>query len=669
MSNSSALILSANAIKGLFELSTHEKKTFEVNLQLQVINIRKCDQNKKGSACEMFTATLSDSKGKYNGFIIFSNEGSETLEESDIIYVPSITPAKINNQKSRVFIVKKYKIITKGAEIFGDPELIKDGEEKEDERMIIENSVHTTGVSTSTAGNFTNYVASGHHGHNNQNSYTSINSITTTKIKKEFDVEEEDINTLNRCRENSNKGALSNSANNSSNLKGKYYTPLSLLTTFSKDFQILVRVLKKSDLKTFNSSPNKSGGTLFSFNVLDEEGNEMQVTCFNKAVQKFYNTIAENKIFEITGGYVKINNQKFTSVKSEYKIVIDENSQVVEKMDDGSIQHQKYNFVKISQLAQVPLYSVVDCIGYVLEVGDLILKNTKNGEQPMKKIVLVDTSDSKIEFTLWRVFAHREVLQNQVIALKNVKVGEFNGRNISTFEESGVLVDPSMMKEAAELRLYIETCPREKIDTFKNISLPTEKAAPEDKAAPSVLFIKDVLDMIDDVINDDKLPISRIKATVTQMMHNDKNFYGGCEDIRCKKKLSKDTYNWSCISCNKSYDKPTYYYTLSIRVKDCSSEHWIDIFGNVAEKLLKITAEDYKDLLQERDQFKLQEITSAIEFKTFYFYVKPKLHFYNSVPKKKLYAYKIEVVDPVVESKRLIKSLTSEIAKLKLSGM
>jgi replication factor A1 len=665
MSNSSALILSANAIKGLFELSTHEKKTFEVNLQLQVINIRKCDQNKKGSACEMFTATLSDSKGKYNGFIIFSNEGAETLEESDIIYVPSITPAKINNQKSRVFIVKKYKIITKGAEIFGDPELIKDGEEKDDERMIFENSGQTSGFQQPTAGNLGIYSVSGQHGQNIHNNYTPI-TLSSPRIKREFDQEEEDINTFNRTRD---KGTISNSTTNSANLKGKYYTPLSLLTTFSKDFQILVRVLKKSDLKTFNSSPNKSGGTLFSFNVLDEEGNEMQVTCFNKAVQKFYNTIAENKIFEITGGYVKINNQKFTSVKSEYKIVIDENSQVVEKMDDGSIQHQKYNFVKINQLAQVPLYSVVDCIGYVLEVGDLILKNTKNGEQPMKKIVLVDTSDSKIEFTLWRVFAHREVLQNQVIALKNVKVGEFNGRNISTFEESGVLVDPSMMKEAAELRLYIETCPREKIDTFKNISLPTEKAAPEDKAAPSVLFIKDVLDMIDDVINDDKLPISRIKATVTQMMHNDKNFYGGCEDIRCKKKLSKDTYNWSCISCNKSYDKPTYYYTLSIRVKDCSSEHWIDIFGNVAEKLLKITAEDYKDLLQERDQFKLQEITSAIEFKTFYFYVKPKLHFYNSVPKKKLYAYKIEVVDPVVESKRLIKSMSSELAKIKQSGI
>jgi replication factor A1 len=591
MSTSGTLELSKSAIHTLFELTTSEKKTFEVNMKLQVINIRKCDANRKNSNHEMYTATLSDSETKYNGFILFGTDSAEVAEDGDVILVMSVTPAKINTQKSRVFIVKKFSIINKSVELIGEPELIKDDEERE------------TGIMDNT------------------NIYT--------QPKKEA-------------------------------RRGKYYSPLSLLTTFSKDFQILVRVIKKSDLKTFNSSPNKSGGTLFSFNILDEEGTEMQVTCFNKAVQKFYALIAENKIFEITGGYVKINNQKYSSIKSEYKIVIDENSQVIEMMDDGSIQHQKYNFVKISELATVPLYSVVDCIGYVLEVGELLLKNTKNGEQAMKKIILADTSNSKIEFTLWRVFAYREVKSGQVLALKNVKVGEFNGRNISTFEESGVLADPGLMLEASNLRYYIESNKNE-IENFKNVSLPAPKESSDSLALPHVHLIKDVLEMIDDVINDDKLPISRIKATVTQMMHNDKNFYGGCEDLRCKKKLTKETYNWSCMSCNKSYDKPTYYYTLSIRVKDCSSEHWIDIFGNVAEKLIKITAEEYKDLLQGRDPSKLKEITQAVEFKTFFFYVKPKLHFYNSVPKKKLYAYKIEVVDPISDSKRLTKFLSSQL--------
>ena len=57
----------------------------------------------------------------------------------------------------------------------------------------------------------------------------------------------------------------------------------------------------------------------------------MQCTCFNKAVDKFFNIITEGKIYEIKGGYVKINDKKFTTIKSDYKIVLDENSVITEK--------------------------------------------------------------------------------------------------------------------------------------------------------------------------------------------------------------------------------------------------------------------------------------------------------------------------------------------------
>ena len=627
--------LSANAIYDLFDLNATEKKTYEVEMNLQILNIKICDStsHQKGGNSEMFTATLSDSKFKYNGFIIFKVTDSEPLKDGDVIKVITVTPANLKSQKSRVFIVKKYELISKGGEVIGDPELIKD----EGDIARAKDKVNQI-KSECEDDNFM-------HDLDEAPSRTKRSDDKISKINKIMNFMADDDLDINTPVKNP---------------RNKFYTPLKQLTTFSKDFRIYVRVIKKSDLKTFNSSPNKNGGTLFSFVILDEEGNEMQVTCFNKAVQKFYNVIHENKVFEISGGYVKINDKKFSSVKSDYKIVIDENSKVMEIQDDGSIQHQKFMFTKIADLVNAPLYSVVDCIGYVLEVGEKIIKNTKNGEQPMKKVIIADTSDCKIEFTLWRVFAHKEVNVGEVIALKNVKIGEFNGRNISTFEESGVITNP-MIREATEVRYYIEN--HKKLDTLKNLSVPavSQKESNENNFLPTVFYMKDVLDLLDDVIADDKLPMSRIKATVTQMMHNDKNFYGGCEDQRCKKKLQQETYNWVCLSCNKSYPKPTYYYTLSIRVKDCSSEHWIDIFGSVAEKLMKITAEEYKELLNDRDENKLRQISSNIEFKTFFFYVKPKLHFYNSIPKKKLYAYKVEAIDCTAEIKRMTKALATQL--------
>ena len=151
------------------------------------------------------------------------------------------------------------------------------------------------------------------------------------------------------------------------------YTSLKQLTTFSRDFIIYVRILKKSSIKIFNSNnnmnnPNKHTGKLFSFIVLDKDENEMQCTCFNKAADKFFNIITEGKIYEIKGGYVKINDKKFTTIKSDYKIVLDENSVITEKKDDGRIKSYNLKIVTISEIQNLNLYSVIDLCATVLEI-------------------------------------------------------------------------------------------------------------------------------------------------------------------------------------------------------------------------------------------------------------------------------------------------------------
>jgi hypothetical protein len=120
--------LSANAILDLFELNSSEKKVYEVDMNLQILNIKSCDSSgqTKGGSNEMFTATLSDSKFKYNGFIIFKCTDSDAINETDIIRVINVTPANLKSQKSRVFIIKKYELISKGGDLLGEPELIKD---------------------------------------------------------------------------------------------------------------------------------------------------------------------------------------------------------------------------------------------------------------------------------------------------------------------------------------------------------------------------------------------------------------------------------------------------------------------------------------------------------------------------------------------------------------
>ena len=373
------------------------------------------------------------------------------------------------------------------------------------------------------------------------------------------------------------------------------YTSLKQLTTFSRDFIILIRVTKKSEIKTFESRSNAMGnsqGKLFYFIVLDRDGNEMQCTCFNKAVDKFFDIIEEDQTYEIKGGYV--------------------------------------------------LYSIVDLCVVVLNVGEKMIKNTRNGSQPLKKIVVGDVSKYKIEISLWRVHSDTNVKFGDILLINNVKIGEYKGRTLTTFDETCIKINPPLTNEyVKELDEFIQKydIKNEFLDLENNSEMKTETK--EESENYNSVHIRDVLESLDEF--EDVKDLSKVTAIVTQILHNEKNYYLGCSDRNCKRKLKLegDSDEYICPNCRKSTKTPTYYYTLSLRVKDASTE--------------------YKNILESRDEEKLRELTHKVEFKVFNFWVKPKIQTYNTVSKKKLYAYRIEPYNEKTEAHKLVKYLLKEI--------
>ena len=444
------------------------------------------------------------------------------------------------------------------------------------------------------------------------------------------------------------------------------YTSLKQLTTFSRDFMILIRVTKKSEIKTFetrnNSMGTQSQGKLFYFIVLDRDGNEMQCTCFNKAVDKFFDIIEEDETYEIKGGYIKLNDKKYTRIKSDYKIVLDENSKITKKFDNGTIKKNNMNIVRIKDIQNMNLYSIVDLCVVVLNVGEKMIKNTRNGSQPLKKIVVGDVSKYKIEISLWRVHSDTNVKFGDILLINNVKIGEYKGRTLTTFDETCIKINPPITNEyVKELDDFLQKneLKGEWLDLENTSEMKTETKEESDNYTS--VHIRDVLESLDEY--EDVSNLSKVTAIVTQILHNEKNFYLGCSDRNCKRKLKLegDSDEYICPNCRKSTKTPTYYYTLSLRVKDASTEYWIDIFGKTAESIMKCTAEEYKNILESRDEEKLKEITHKVEFKVFNFWVKPKIQTYNTVSKKKLYAYRIEPYNEKVEAHKLVKYLLKEI--------
>ena len=597
--------LEEDSIKSLFEIKigNENKQDFTISKNFLIIQLKKMRKNDK----DMYTATFRDKSLKYNGFLFTNIIPNEEPKENSLINVKSISPRYISNNLNKVFIIKKYKIILQYFNIDILPKAIPFKE--------LNDTI-------------------------NQNKNNNHHNDIIIDINK--DVKNYNIN------ENISKDT-------------PIYTSLNQLTTFSKDFIIYVRILKKSDIKLFNSNNlnNRQVGKYFYFIVLDIDGNEMQCICFNKSVDQFYNIISEGKIYEIKGGYIKLNEKKFTTIKSDYKIILDENSKIIEKKDDGKIKEKTtLKITKISEIQNIKLYSILDLCAIVLEIGEKAIRHTRNGDQPMKKLIIGDISKYKIEFSLWRIHASIEVKVSDILLIKNAKVGEFNGKNLSTYDETTIQINPSnSIKEVFELDNFIKNYKGEfnELEDLNELFQKKFKEKVDEKY--NISYIKDTLDSIDAI--DEVNSFSKICATVTQIIHNEKNYYMGCSDRNCKRKLIFDNEKnkYSCPNCKRLYDNPTYYYTLSLRVKDASCEHWIDIFGKTAESIMKMTAEEYKNILKDKNIYKLKEISNMIEFKQFYFWVKPKLQMYNTTSKKKLYAFKIESVDNKIESKKIIKYL------------
>jgi replication factor A1 len=589
--------LTRNGIQEIFRTEIGGNKVLiDVDVTLQVVSFKHSESNKDGKV--ILTCSLSDSSFKYGGFIFVKDD--RNLKNLDIVRLRSINHQTMSDKVSHAFIVKKYEIVNSNQkELIGKPEFYKEQNVQAEETKI-------------------------------NNNFNNMN-----------------INHNNRLSENSNRNF------NSSN--DKVYMPLSNLTPFSQNFTILVRITKRpTELKTYSNQ--KGQGKILNFNIIDKDNTEMQITAFNDVAEKVHKEIEENKVYEIRGGQVKINDKKFSTLKSEYRLILDAASQISEVNDNGSIKDCHFDFVSIDRIAELPTNCLVDVIGYVTEASEKSTVKTKNGEMGIRRMKIADSSETQIDVSLWRDLANIEdIKQGVIIAFKNLRVGEYQGKNLNSLDDTVVKIDPNL-DEANEIRCFL--------NNFSGKLKSLQGSSSEARAHSDITAnLKTVIDAFDQY-DDKSMPVFRVKCYVTNFKNEERNFYPGCPE--CKRKSIEETYGYICSSdaCGKKFDKPTYYYSFSVRVKDYSSEYWVDVFGNLAEKITKMNSEDYRNLILEGDNTKLNNLISEVEHQQLYFSLKPKIQTYNNQQKKRLSAYRIDLIDKSNESRRLADEFISILSKI-----
>ena len=214
---------------------------------------------------------------------------------------------------------------------------------------------------------------------------------------------------------------------------------------------------------------------LFNIELLDVTGGEIRGTFFKENCEKWFpilelgkvreitdllceylsyqhdNTCTHAQVYTFSGGQLKVADRKFNNLKSDYEISFNQYTEINPSSggdDDASIKLVQYHFTQIGDLANAALNATVDVLVVVRAASECseIVSQKLGGKVLYKRdLTVYDASGCECRLTLWGDKAQADTdLVNHILAFKSVRVGEYNGRNLSVGQSSSFEVDPDI---------------------------------------------------------------------------------------------------------------------------------------------------------------------------------------------------------------------------------
>uniref|UniRef100_A0A7N0SWG1 Replication protein A subunit n=1 Tax=Kalanchoe fedtschenkoi TaxID=63787 RepID=A0A7N0SWG1_KALFE len=410
--------------------------------------------------------------------------------------------------------------------------------------------------------------------------------------------------------------------------------PIAALNPYQGRWAIKARVTAKGDLRRYNNA--KGDGKVFSFDLLDSEGGEIRVTCFNAVVDRFYDVIEAGKVYVISKGSLKPAQKNFNHLKNEWEIFLEATSVVDLCPDeDRSIPEQQFSFIPISDIENAENNAIIDIMGVVVSANPSVPILRKNGLETQKRTInMKDTSGRTVELTLWGDFCNKEGQQIQemlgsgsfpVLAVKAGKVSDFSGKSVGTISASQLFINPNF-PEVHTLRQWFDR------DGKNSASLPISKDLTSGGARTEM-----------------RKAISHIKdeSLACPLMIGDR---------QCNKKvIHSGNSRWQCERCSQEVDECDYRYLLQAQIQDHSGLTWITAFQEAGQELLGCSAKElYLMKHEDQDDIKFEGIIKACLFNEYLFNLKIKEETYGEEQKVKITVVKVDRVNYCAESQYLL---------------
>ncbi|KAK8695003.1 hypothetical protein V6N13_072545 [Hibiscus sabdariffa] len=438
--------------------------------------------------------------------------------------------------------------------------------------------------------------------------------------------------------------------------------PLVSLNPYQGNWTIKVRLTSKGNMRTYKNA--RGEGCVFNVELTDEDGTQIQATMFNEAARKFYEKFQLGKVYYISRGTLKVANKQFKTVKNDYEMTLNDNSVVEEASEEETfIPETKFNFVPIDQLGPyVNGRELVDIIGVVQSVTAVsnIKRKIDNENIPKRDMIVADETKKTVVVSLWNELANnvgQELFnladKSPIVAIKSLKVSDFQGVSLSTLGKSTVVINPDV-SEAKKLRSWYDS--EGKGSSMANIGMGL---SPSRSGARSMYTDRVSLSDItgNQSLGDEKPAFFSIKAFVSLIRPEQAMWYRGCKT--CNKKVTQAIGSgYWCEGCQKNDEECNLRYIMVSKISDTRGEAWVSSFNEEAEKIVGCSAEELDKLKSELGdidgyQQKLKEATWIPHL----FRVSVTQNEYNNEKRQRITVRAVAPIDFAEESRYLLEDI------------
>ena len=437
-----------------------------------------------------------------------------------------------------------------------------------------------------------------------------INKYDENNINMEY-IQNININKSNKFttpNKNENNNFLENNDNN------KKYTLVKDLFTAKNldDIIFYVKCRKKSIIKDYANKSEKADGKFQYYIFIDSEGDTMKITTFSMININYFNYIIQpGSVYEISNLTIQKSKGEYYEI-SPYSFVITRNSKIRKLEDKGDFNKIKVIYdkinTKICDLNSQKLHIGINIVGIVLENKGIF--ESPYFENKFRLLIVGDNTLHKIHLKLWtnKINEDRVFSVGDIIYMANFYYNEYpiycDLGNSKISEVYHCHQSPIFQ----ELKEFYKVHPN--IYEYKDMNLLYLNSRKDIQFKFTSDFKNANKKENDNLI---KGKYIKLFGTITNFLHRACNVSLICSF--CDKKVD-DSHFFICCGI------PKLSFKLFFEIKDCSGHIYCDLHGKIAEEFLKMSPEEYINIINSNNEEKLKEIDKRILYKNYIFYGK-----------------------------------------------